>query len=77
MFGAKLAHETIITLMLRHHNYLPYSKCLKILYTNMADKMAYANSTDPDQTEGAVWSGSTLFAIPLSILSNNCIKSKN
>ena len=28
--------------------------------------MAYANSADPDQTapSGAVWSGSTLFAIP-------------
>ena len=38
----------------------------------------YANSADPDQTapEGAVWSGSTLFAIPLSILIKNCIKSK-
>ena len=32
-------------------------------------KMAYANSADPDQTAtGAVWSGSTLFAFPLSIL---------
>ena len=32
--------------------------------------MAYANSADPDQTalERVVWSGSTLFAIPLSIL---------
>ena len=29
--------------------------------------MTYVNSADPDQTEGAVWSGSTLFAIPLSI----------
>ena len=40
--------------------------------------MTYANSADPDQTapEGAVWSGSTLFAIPLSILRNSCIKSK-
>ena len=29
--------------------------------------MAYTNNADPDQTapEGAVWSGSTLFAIPL------------
>ena len=26
--------------------------------------------------EGAVWSGSTLFAFPLSILSNMCMKSK-
>ena len=40
--------------------------------------MAYANSADPDQTapKGAVWSGSTLFAIPLSILRKNYIKSK-
>ena len=40
--------------------------------------MAYANSADPDQTapEGAVWSDSTLFTIPLYILRNNCIKSK-
>ena len=39
--------------------------------------MAYANSVDPDQIapERAVWSGSTLFAIPLSISRNNCIKS--
>ena len=31
--------------------------------------MAYTNSVDPDQTapEGAVWSGFTLFAIPLNI----------
>ena len=45
----------------------------------MADKMAYADSADPDQTapSRAVWSGSTLFAIPQSILRNNCIKSKN
>ena len=35
----------------------------------VSDKMAYANNADPDQTapEGAVWSGSTLFGIPLSI----------
>ena len=45
------------------------------------NKMAYmyANSANPDQTalEGAVWSGSTLFAISLSILRNKCIKSKS
>ena len=29
--------------------------------------MAYANSADPDQTAPEVWSGSTLFAIQLSI----------
>ena len=40
--------------------------------------MAYANRVDPDQTApgGAVWSVSTLFAIPLSILRNNHIKAK-
>ena len=43
----------------------------------MSDKMAYANSADPDQTaEEGVWSGSVLFGIPTNILSNNCIKSK-
>ena len=47
-------------------------------YIKVADQMAYVNSADPDQTahEGAVWSGAALFAIPLSILRNNCIKSK-
>ena len=41
-------------------------------------KMAHANSADQDQTapEEAVWSGSTLFAIPLSIIRTNCIKTK-
>ena len=56
-------------------------------YANSADPgqtaqvpniMAYWNSADPDQTapDGAVWSESTLFAILLSILRNNGIKSK-
>ena len=55
-----------------------YGKCPKISYTKVSDKMAYANSVDQDQNapKGAVWSGSTLFAIPLGILGNNCIKSK-
>ena len=41
--------------------------------------MAYVNSVDPDQTapEEAVWPGLTLFAIPLGILGNNCIKKQN
>ena len=41
--------------------------------------MSYANSEDSDQTatEGTVQSESTLFAIPLSILKNNCIKKQN
>ena len=44
---------------------LNYGKCPKISYTKVSDKISYANSADPDQTapEGAVWSGSTLFAI--------------
>ena len=27
-----------------------YGKCPKIVYTKVSDKMAYANSADPDQT---------------------------
>ena len=37
-----------------------YGKCPKILYTKSSDKMAYANSVDPDQTAP---SGSILFEI--------------
>ena len=35
--------------------------------TKVSDKVAYTNNADPDQTapEGAVWSGSILFAHPL------------
>ena len=53
-------------------------KCHKISNNKVADKMTYANSADPDQTAPSwvVWSGSTLFAIPQSILSNRCVKSK-
>ena len=56
---------------------LKYGKCPKNSHTKVSDKMTYANSADPDQTapEGAVCSGSTLFAIPLSILRNKCIRS--
>ena len=41
----------------------------ELLYTKVAGKMLYANSKDPDQTapEGAVWSGSKLFAIALKV----------
>ena len=55
-----------------------YGKCPKISSTEMSDKMPYANSANPDQTApiGAVWSGSSLFAIQLSILRDKCIKSK-
>ena len=47
---------------------IQYGKCPKILFTKAFDKMVYAKSVDPDQTspEGAVWSGSTLFAILLT-----------
>ena len=56
-----------------------YGKCPKISNTKVSNKMTYENSADPDQTapEGAVWSGSTLFAIPLNILRNSCIKLKS
>ena len=45
--------------------------------TKILVKMAYRNSADPGQTAPAVWSGSTLFAILLSILRPNCIKKQN
>ena len=52
-----------------------YGKYPKISNNKASDKMAYANSADPDQTapEGAVWLGSTLFVIPLQILRSNGI----
>ena len=56
-----------------------YAKCPKISNsTKVSDKMTNANSADLDQAapSGAVWSGSTMLAIPLSILSHRCIKSK-
>ena len=55
-----------------------YGKCPKISNTKVCDKLQYANSADLYQTapEGAVWSGSSLFAIPLNILRDKCIKSK-
>ena len=58
---------------------MDFGKCPKILCTLVSDKTAYAYSADLDQIapEGAVWSGSTQFAIPLSILRQNCTKSKN
>ena len=48
-----------------------YCKCPKILNTKMSDKITYVNSAAIDQSApgGAVWSGSTFFAIPLSSLS--------
>ena len=52
-----------------------YSKYPKMSYTKASDKILYANNVDPDQIE--VWSGSTQFAIPLSILRNNCTENKN
>ena len=32
------------------HEVKMYGKCPKILYTKVSDKIAYANSVDPDQT---------------------------
>ena len=54
--------------------YFLYGKWPKISYTEVSNKMAYANSAEPDQ---AAPEGSTLFAIPLNILRENSIKSKN
>ena len=46
---------------------LAYGKCPINSYSKISDTTASANSADL---------GSTLFAIPLSLLRNNCIKSK-
>ena len=56
-----------------------YGKCPKITNTKVSDKMIYANSADQDQTapEGAVWSGSTLFAIPLKYFKEQLHKKRN
>ena len=51
--------------------HLAYGKCPKISYTKVSGKIAYGNSADPDQTALSV------FAIPLSILRNYCIKKQN
>ena len=60
------------------HQKVIYTVNVQKFQTKVSDKMTYANRADPDQTapEGAVWSGATLFAIPLNILSNKYIKSK-
>ena len=46
----------------------PDQYCILIwIYRNdpkFSDRQIWANSADPDQTTGAVWSGATLFAIP-------------
>ena len=41
----RLLMSTITNIFVKKH-----SKCPKILYTKVANKMAYANSADPDQT---------------------------
>ena len=48
-----------------------YSKCFKISYTKVSDKMTYANSADPDLTERI----RVYTVIPLIILRNNYMKS--
>ena len=54
----------------KHNDCHVCGKYSKTSNTKVSDKMMYASSADP---EGAVWSGSTMFAIPLSTLSNRCI----
>ena len=51
----------------------------KIFCTKVSDKVAYANSADRDQTasEGAVWSGSALFAFPLIFFKKHPHKRQN
>ena len=67
--------SVIVTFSWYPHN---YGKCHRISYIKLSDKMRYANSVDPNMTapEGAVISGSTLFATPLSLPRSNCIIAK-
>ena len=55
------------TLRVKHLDRQP---CPKILYTKVSDKLAYADSADPDQTapKGVFWSGFTLFTIPVVVV---------
>ena len=48
-----------------------YGECSKISYTQVSDKIAFANSADLKEQSDQ----STLFAIPLSISRNDYVKS--
>ena len=57
--------------------YTSYSKHSKISYAKVSDKIAYITvQIDETASSGAVRSRSVLFAIPLTIFRNNCIKNK-
>ena len=52
----------LITVSINNKASLSYSKCPKISYTKVPNKMAYANIADVDQNQTApVWSGSSFF----------------
>ena len=53
----------------KYSNIIMYTVNVLTFHKLKFDKMIHTKSADPDQTapDGAVWSGSTLFAIPLSI----------
>ena len=46
----------------------PWRLIVRVLHVTIHNRQAWTNRVDPDQTapKGAVWSGSTLFAIPLA-----------
>ena len=61
--------EVIVNLPQKWHNFKFRTKINYKIYRNdlkFSDRQVWANNVDPDQTatRGAVWSGSTLFAIP-------------
>ena len=69
MWRRTLDHVTMVIM---------YHKCPKISYIKVYDKLTYTNNADPVQPtpEGAVWSVSPLFAIPLSSVSFVCHSTK-
>ena len=73
----KIILKLLKSLFYRCNQYLLYIGWLQYFFKNVSngpyrndpkfsDRYAWANNADPDQTAptGAVWSGSTLFAIP-------------
>ena len=72
-------HICNIGFLITHIQQHIYSKCPKISHTKVSDKMTQSCKQCRPKSDcscGAVWSKSTVFAIPLSIFRNNCIKSK-
>ena len=54
-----------------------YVFCTKIVYTKVSDKMAYANSADPDQTAPEEQSDQGLHCLPFHYFKKQLHKKQN